>query len=165
MEQESVQIQASEQTLGALLDNIESRQINVVGLKQDERIGIVGATLSSLIKDIYTDLTLSDGFWKQAQAFAGPTAVPIARHTLEPSSSIGYQVPPLDISQGLAAQRACRQAWLAEYDEVKNQTMELLRPVVQRTKKQMENLERAERERLDGSVGTLDVLLVVQSVC
>lgn len=165
MEQESTQIQASQQTLGTLLDDIESRQPSVVGLRQDERIGLVEATRSSLNKHLYTDPTLSDGFWKQAQAFAGPTAVPIARHTLQSSSSIGYQVPPLDVSIGVAAQRARQQAWLAEYDEVKKKTMELLRPVVQRTKKQMENLERAEKERLDGSVGTLDVMLVVQSVC
>ena len=61
----------------------------------------------------------------------------------------------------MTAQKARQQAWLAEYDEVKKQAMELVRPVVQRTKKQMENLERSEKERVDGSVGTLDVLLVV----
>jgi hypothetical protein len=161
MEQESAQIQASQQTLDILLNAIESRQTSAVGLKQDEKARLVEATRSSLVKHLYTDPTLSDGFWKQAQGFAGSTAVPIARSTLQESSPIGYQVPPLDVSQGVAAQRARQQAWLAEYDEVKKQTMELLRPVVQRTKKQIENLE-TEGER---AVGTLNVMLVVQYVC
>jgi hypothetical protein len=161
MEQESAQIQVTQQTLDALLNDIEGRQSSITSLKQDDRIKLVEATRSSLIKQLYTDPTLSDGLWKQAQTFAEPTAVPIIKPMLHPSDAIGYPLPPLDVSKGVAAQKARQQAWLAEYDEVKKQAMELVRPVAQRTKNQMENLERSERERVEGSAGTLHFLLVV----